>query len=188
MTNRDFGPFNGLIGTWTGDKGTDMAPEPDGLDNNPYYETITYSTVDDDIDNAETQELTAIHYRQVVRKKKDDTVFHDQTGYLIWEAEKNTVTHTLLIPRGVAVIATGKYNGETDDAGNVIIEVTADSETTPDSIAQSPFMKANATTKSFTHKLTLGDGKMSYWENTVVEIYGKVFDHTDENQLTLLAE
>ena len=37
----DYGPLTNLIGTWNGDKGMDIAPEPDGTEHNPYYETIT---------------------------------------------------------------------------------------------------------------------------------------------------
>jgi hypothetical protein len=48
----DYGPLTGLIGTWTGDKGTDIAPEPDGTENNPYYETITYTAIGD-VEDAE---------------------------------------------------------------------------------------------------------------------------------------
>ena len=32
----DYGPLALLIGTWEGDKGVDIAPEPDGTENNPY--------------------------------------------------------------------------------------------------------------------------------------------------------
>ena len=72
MSNFDYGPLAKLIGTWKGDKGLDIAPEPDGSDeNNPYYETITFEAVGD-IDNAETQNLTILHYTQVVQRKEND--------------------------------------------------------------------------------------------------------------------
>ena len=31
----DYGPLAGLIGTWKGDKGADIAPEPDGTEESP---------------------------------------------------------------------------------------------------------------------------------------------------------
>ena len=40
-----YGPLTGQIGTWNGDKGMDIAPEPDGTEHNPYYETITYTAI-----------------------------------------------------------------------------------------------------------------------------------------------
>ena len=41
----DYGPLQGLIGDWQGDKGLDVAPEPDGAENNPYYETVVFTAI-----------------------------------------------------------------------------------------------------------------------------------------------
>ena len=108
-TDIDYGPLSGLIGTWEGDKGMDIAPEPDGQENNPYFETIIFEPVEDDISNAETQTLVALHYRQIVTKKKTGKVFHDETGYWMWDAENQIVMHSLTIPRGVCVLAGGRF-------------------------------------------------------------------------------
>jgi len=86
LNELDYGPLTALLGIWTGDEGIDIAPEPDGEENNPYYETITYSAAGD-VTNAEQQVLTVIHYRQVVQRKSNGKIFHDQTGYWMWEAE-----------------------------------------------------------------------------------------------------
>jgi hypothetical protein len=45
-------------------------------------------------------------------------------------------------------------------------------------------MRDNARTVEFRHKIQLDGDKLSYAETTVLEIYGKKFDHTDENELT----
>ena len=42
ITNYD--PLAGLIGTWEGGKGLDVAAEPDRTENNPYYETMVSGT------------------------------------------------------------------------------------------------------------------------------------------------
>ena len=34
-----YGPLESLIGTWEGNKGMDISPEPEGTEENPYYET-----------------------------------------------------------------------------------------------------------------------------------------------------
>jgi len=76
MSNRidvDYGPLKELIGSWKGDKGLDVAPEPDGVENNPYYETITYSAAGD-VSNAESQVLAAVHYRQIVQRKSNNKI------------------------------------------------------------------------------------------------------------------
>lgn len=41
MNDIAYGPLKQLIGVWEGSEGIDIAPEPDGAENNPYYETIT---------------------------------------------------------------------------------------------------------------------------------------------------
>lgn len=183
-TDFDYGPLAGLIGVWTGDKGMDIAPEPDGVENNPYYETITYTAIGD-VRNAEEQVLTALHYLQVVQRKSNDKVFHHQTGYWMWDAANRTVMHSLQIPRAVSVLAGGNYDGATNDAGQAIIEVSASINDPSWKIIESPFMTQKASTRSFRQKIFVGDGKMSYSQTTLVDIYGKKeFVHTDENELT----
>ena len=37
-----YGPLAALAGIWRGDKGSDISPEPDGHEENPFYETISF--------------------------------------------------------------------------------------------------------------------------------------------------
>ncbi len=75
-TDVDYGPLTALIGSWRGDKGMDVAPEPDGEENNPYHETLSFEAVGD-VTNAESQRLAALRYHQVVRRNSNDKVFHN---------------------------------------------------------------------------------------------------------------
>ncbi|MDA0261509.1 MAG: heme-binding beta-barrel domain-containing protein, partial [Proteobacteria bacterium] len=177
-----FGPLKDLIGDWTGDQGTDLAPEPDGAETNPYFETISYSAVGT-ATNAETQTLSVVHYRQIVRRKSDGNVFHDETGYWMWDPATATVMHSLVIPRAVGLLAGGIYQGETDDEGRTVIEVEAGIDNANWGIIQSPFMQKNARTTGFKQRVTVGNGKLSYFETTILDIYGKTFEHTDQNDL-----
>jgi hypothetical protein len=181
-TNLDFGPLSGLIGVWKGDKGEDVAPEPDGVENNPYYETMTFTPVGD-VENAGSQLLMVVHYRQIVQRKSNDEVFHDETGYWMWDAEKESVMHSLTIPRAVCVLAGGIYIASDD--GRTVLEVSAGLDDKNWHIIQSPFMQNNAKTTSFNHKISVGNGKLFYSETTMVNIYGKTFAHTDTNELLL---
>ncbi len=61
----DYGPLAPLIGTWKGDKGMDVAPEPDGAEDSPYYETIIFEDIGV-VTNAERQDLAVLRYHQVV--------------------------------------------------------------------------------------------------------------------------
>ena len=178
----EYGPLTALLGTWKGDKGLDVAPEPDGPDENPYYETIEFAAVGG-IDNADRQDLAAIWYRQIVCKKKDDRIFHDETGYWMWDPSDNTVMHSLSIPRAVSLLAGGQYAGAPDANGNIVLDVTADEESDDWQIIQSPFMRDNARTIKFTHNIIVAKDALKYVEVTTLDIYGKVFLHSDQNEL-----
>jgi len=179
----DFGPLAGLIGTWKGDKGLDVAPEPDGSEESPYYETIVFEAVGD-AKNAESQVLLVVRYLQIVRRKSDDAVFHDQTGYWMWDAATGVVAQSLTIPRAVCVLAGGKHSGPVDPGKSVTLKVHAKLGDPDWGVVQSPFMRDNASTLEFTHELTVDGDRLSYFETTLLDIYGKTFEHTDTNELT----
>lgn len=185
MEKIDYGPLAGLIGSWRGDKGRDMAPESDGIEENLYYETLVFSAAGD-VDNAETQELVAVHYQQAVNRISDDKAIHNQTGYWIWDAEAKTIMHSFTIPRGVCVIAGGIHQGGVNEDGKITLTVAAAKDGTDWQIIQSPFMQGNARSIEFRQTLTLGEQDLSYSQSTIVDIYGKRFDHTDENRLRRL--
>lgn len=183
MSEIDYGPLAGLSGSWKGDKGRDLSPEPDGTEENAYTETILFTPAGD-VDNAETQELAAIHYHLAVHRIPDGKQIHNQTGYWIWDAEAQMVMHEFTIPRAVAVIAGGAWRGETDDDGNIVIEVAAESGSPEWPIIQSPFMQENALTTEFSQRLAIGSERLAYRQTTLVDIYGReAFEHTDENEL-----
>lgn len=183
-TQVDYGPLAGLIGVWEGDKGMDIAPEPDGIEENPYYETITYEACGE-LTNANKQIVAGIYYRQTVRRKSDNNIFHDQIGYWMWDAKEKTIMNGFVIPRAVSVLAGNIYEANPDEAGNIIIEVTAKLNDKNWGIIQSPFMQNNALTTAFEQKIIIGKNKLSYSETTMLDIYGKPFEHTDDNSLIL---
>lgn len=97
MADIDYGPLGGLMGRWKGDKGEDKPPEREGDEINHYTETIEFSAAGD-VDNAETQELAAIHYQLKVHRIRDGKAIHHQTGYWIWDAAASLVMHSFTIP------------------------------------------------------------------------------------------
>lgn len=179
-----YGPLAGLIGTWIGDKGVDVAPEPDGCEECLYHETITYTEVGN-VKNAGKQNLAVLHYHQLVKRKSNSEVFHHENGYWMWDADNNTIMHSLAIPRGVCLLAGGVYNTTNEKSDSIVLEVQASAENSDWGIVQSPFMADNAKTKSFVHKIELTGNKMTYEETTLLEIYGREFEHSDKNELVL---
>ena len=180
----DYGPLADLIGVWKGGDGTDVAPGPDVPEISPYYDTITFAPVGG-VTNAKMQKLVAVHYQQVVQRKTNGNVFHHETGYWMWEPATETIMHSLVIPRAVCVLAGGKYTGAKDAEARVVIEIAAACDDDQWKIIESPFMRDNASTKSFSQRIAVGNGRLSFSETTMVDIYGEMFEHTDENQLVL---
>ena len=178
----DYGPLVHLIGSWTGDIGLDVSPEPDGQEENPYYETLSYIAIGD-VTNAESQQLAVVRYQQIVIRKSDNEVFHDETGYWMWDAATATVMHSLAIPRAVCVLAGGLWTASENQEDGVSIAVNAKLGDPDWGIIQSPFMRDFAKTVAFRHEITVEKEKLTYFETTVLDIYGKTFEHTDRNEL-----
>lgn len=179
----DYGPLAVLIGVWAGDKGVDRAPEPDGEERNPYYETIRFEAAGD-VTNAEKQTLSIVRYHQVVSRKSNDEVFHDQVGYWLWDPADNTIVETFTIPRGVAVVAGGKLAPPQAPGQELVLDVSADASSPEFGIVQAPFMFKQAKTTAFSHTLTVQGDSMRYSETTMLDIYGKRdYEHTDVNTL-----
>ena len=177
----DYGPLKLLIGKWEGDKGMDIAPDPSGTEENPYSETIVFEGIGD-VNNAKKQNLTIVRYHQVVKRKSNDQVFHDQIGYWLWDKEGQTIMHSYTIPRGVCVIAGGFFEGDVD-AEEITLEVEA-KQGDDWGIIEQPFMQMNASTKEFKQKMVVTKDKLIFSESTLLSIYGTAFDHTDDNTLT----
>jgi len=180
-TDTDYGPLASLIGTWEGDKGMDISPEPDGIEENPYYEIITFEA-GGDTTNAESQVLALVRYHQLVRRKSNHQVFHDESGYWLWDAQQGLIMQSLVIPRAVCVIAGGKYEASSESDTVKLLVNAKDGD--PDwGVLQSPFMRDNARTMEFRHEITIKGNVLEYSETTVLDIYGQIFDHTDNNEL-----
>jgi len=170
-----FGPLQPLLGCWQGDLGEDRSPDPDGIEENPYFETLEFTPVGE-VTNAEQQTLAVLHYRQIVSRKSDGKVFHDQSGYWHWDAASERVYHTLAITRGVVLVAEGTTWLEGQERHFLL-------RTQDGSIGQSAFMQQQARTTGFSMQLHLSGDLLSYCETTTVVIYGRTVEHTDRNQL-----
>jgi hypothetical protein len=173
----DYGPLVGLIGTWKGNGGVDVAPGQAGSTVgaggpavSPYYETITYSPAGEAV-NASEQHLAALYYRQQVFAKSDNKQFHDQTGYLIYDKKGHKVYDTFCIPRGVCVVAEGRPG------------TTMTLKTKSKGVAQTQYLLKIDRTQAFRVTFTLSGNTLKYHQTTDLQVYGKHFSHTDSDTL-----
>jgi len=174
-------PLANLLGTWKGDKGIDLAPKPVEDENNPYYEVLTFELVDMEIENAQEQELTAVRYRQTVREIENDEVSHSETGFWIWDNNEDTIMCAFSIPRGASLLAGGAIKRNSSE--NMVLNVSSSLDDPNWGIVQSPFMESKAKILSFKRELNVSANELRYSQETSVDIYGKIFNHKDNNTL-----
>ena len=176
----DYGPLTQLLGKWIGQKGLDIAPNADAApDKNSYIDELTVTTAGP-AENAEEQQLVAVKYHHVVRKKENNHIFHDQTGHWIFEPSTGIIMHSLTIPRGVCLLAGGNVE---QNGYETIFEVEAKAGSDSFGIMQSPFMLEKAKTKRFQMRLSIKGNELNYRQITSLFIYGKDFEHVDESLL-----
>ncbi|MFT5575916.1 MAG: hypothetical protein ACI89D_001436 [Bermanella sp.] len=155
----------------------DISPKSDAVEENRYYETIIFEAAGD-VTHAETQKLAIVRYHQVVKRKRNDEVFHDQMGYWTWGAADNRVSFSLAIPRAVTVLA-----GGTHQVGSKELIVAAKAGGADWGISQSPFMLEKAKATAFEMQVSVDGDAMTYRQTTSLSIFGREFPHTDGNTL-----
>ncbi len=179
----NYGPLQPLIGCWEGKKGIDLAPKPSGEESTSYCETLIFEEAGK-VSNTGTQILAVLRYHQVVKKLGDDSVFHDETGYLMWAGEEKIIMHSLFAPRAVGILAGGTYTSDAKSQTSTELQVAAKTDDPDWSIVQSSFMRDNTKTIAFEQRINVDATSLRYKETSVLDIYGKIFNHTDENTLS----
>jgi hypothetical protein len=177
------GPLAPLAGVWEGQRGVDIAPKAAGPRTQGFHERIALQPVDPG--NNGPQVLYALRYHTIMTKPGETGTYHDQVGYWLWEPATETVMHSLTIPRGQTVLATGKAAA---DAKSFTLRATRGD--TAWGICSNPYLEENFRTDSFTITVTVhDDGTWSYEEDTVMQIKGQAepFHHRDSNRLTRVA-
>lgn len=183
-TLRNLGPLTGMAGIWEGTRGLDVKPKAEGPKKQAYVERIELQPIDPQTNGP--QLLYGLRYHTHVVKPGQVKTYHDQVGYWLWEPATGTVIHTLTIPRGQIVMASGQAAA---DARR--FEVRATAEDISFGIRSAPFLEQAFHTVEFRIAVSIdADGTWSYEEDTVLMIKGQAepFHHTDRNTLSKIAE
>ena len=176
---QNYGPLTPFIGTWKSvpSKGVDVAPGQTGSDVgkggkavSPFYETITF-TPNIPVTNNSVQNLIALFYHQAVYRTTNNHWFHDQIGYLTYDQTNNLVYDTFCIPRAVCVVAEGR-------PGKTLVLTTKSQ-----GVAQTQYMVHNDQTNFVKITLSVSGNKLKLKYVTHLFVYGKPFDHTDQDTL-----
>src|SRR6476469_742207 len=109
-TLRNLGPLRPLAGIWTGTRGLDVNPKPDGPERQAYVDRIELQPIDPQANGP--QLYYGLRYHQHVVKPGQVETYHDQVGYWLWEPATGTVIQTLAIPRAQVAMAMGKASAD----------------------------------------------------------------------------
>ena len=183
-TLANLGPLTEMAGIWTGARGLDVNPKPDGPEKQAFIEHVELQPIDAQTNGP--QLFYGLRYHTRIIKPDDVETFHDQVGYWLWEPSTGAVIQTLSIPRGQTAMAVGHAAA---DAKSFRLEAVRGSET--NGIVSNPFLEYAFRTMSYTITVTIhADGTWSYEQDTVLIVLGQAepFHHTDRNTLRKIGQ
>ena len=178
----NLGPLRRLAGVWEGRKGLDVNPKADGPERREYIERIEMTPIDPQANGP--QLVYGLRYHVRIIAVGEETTFHDQVGYWLWEPATGLVMQSLAIPRGQTALAGGK-------ATETGLKVSARRGETEYGISSTAFLEHAFRTESYTLEITFhDDGSWSYISDTMLAVLGQegLFQHRDHNTLTKVAE
>ena len=180
----NLGPLRRLAGIWEGTKGVDINPKADGPERREFIERIELQPIDPQANGP--QLFYGLRYHTRILATDEDTTFHDQVGYWLWEPATGLILQSLAIPRGQIAMASGHA---TTDATQLVL--TAERGQTEYGICSTAFLEYAFRTDSYRITVTFNpDGSWSYVLDTMLMVRGQAepFLHRDVNTLVKVAE
>lgn len=181
MGYEQWGPLGGLVGSWEGDQGLDVAfhNELGKVAETEYREKTSFNPFGP-VDNG-SQILFGLDYRTAAWRGDETNPFHTECGYWLWDERDGEVMRCFMVPRGSTIIAGGTA---TSDATSFVLE--ADLGSTTYGILSNKYLDQFARTTRYDATITVDGETFHYDETTTVE-HSKSSDlilHTDRNTLT----
>ena len=183
-TLANLGPLTAMAGIWTGSRGFDVNPKPDGPEKQAFIERIELQPIDAQTNGP--QLFYGLRYHTHIVKPNDVETFHDQVGYWLWEPATGNLIQTLSIPRGQTAMAVGRAAADAKT-----FRLLAVRGSTTNGIVSNPFLEYAFRTESYAITVSIHpDGTWSYEQDTVLIIPGQAepFHHTDRNTLRKIGE
>jgi hypothetical protein len=183
-TLANLGPLRRLAGTWEVRKGVDLNPKAQGPEQREYIERIEFQPIDPQANGP--QLFYGLRYHIHILATDEDSTFHDQVGYWLWEPATGLVLQTLTIPRGQVAIASGHASPDA-----VSLVVSAERGQTEYGICSTAFLEYAFRTGSYRLEVSFNaDGSWSYVSDTMLTVLGRSepFPHRDRNTTVRVAE
>lgn len=183
-TLANLGPLSRLAGVWEGRKGVDVNPKAEGPERREFLERIEMHPIDPQANGP--QLLYGLRYHVHIVASDEDSTFHDQIGYWLWEPATGLVMQTLAIPRAQVALASGA--AKPDGSGLV---VRAERGGPGYGICSTDFLEWAFRTDSYELDVRFeADGGWSYVSTTMLQVRGRdePFRHVDRNSLVKVGE
>ena len=186
MSNAEWGPLAGLIGTWEGNKGLDVSfhNEDGKVGETGYFERTTFKPFGPVANGL--QELYGLDYRTAAWRhgEENDNPFHTEVGYWLYDAANNQVMRCFMVPRGSVIIA-----GGTAAADATSFSMSANLGVLSYGILSNQYLDENAKTTKYDCTISIDGETFTYDETTVYEHYRskEPIMHTDRNTMSLVS-
>lgn len=183
-TLANLGPLRALAGVWEGLKGVDLNPKAEGPERRDFLERIEMQPIDPQANGP--QLFYGLRYHVHIVASDEETSFHDQVGYWLYEPATGLILQTLAIPRGQVALAAGR--AAEDGSG---LMVRAERGGPGYGICSTDFLEWAFRTDSYELDVRFeADGGWSYTSTTMLQVRGRTapFRHVDRNALTKVAE
>ena len=180
----ELGPLADLAGVWEGDEGLDVAYSNDRgvLAETSYRERVEFKPFGPVENGAQT--LYGLDYRMAAWRAGEDTPFHTEVGYWLWDAADGQVMRCFMVPRGSVVLA-----GGTSAADATAFELRADCGSEVYGILSNPYLARGARSASYQATIAVDGDVFSYEQDTTIEHarWHEPVHHTDRNRLQRVA-
>ena len=180
----NLGPLTRLAGIWQGAKGVDLNPKAGGPERRDFLERIEMQPIDPQPNGP--QLFYGLRYHVHIVSTDEDTSFHDQVGYWLYEPATGLVVQTVALPRAQTALAGGRAS-----ADGSRITVRAERGTPGYGISSTDFLEWAFRTDSYELEVSfLPDGGWSYVSTTLLQVRGRAapFRHVDRNTLAKVGE
>ncbi|HWA75204.1 MAG TPA: heme-binding beta-barrel domain-containing protein [Polyangiaceae bacterium] len=174
-----WGPLAALIGEWEGNEGLDVSfhNAKGAVGQTRYRERVTLEPFGPVANGSQC--LYGLDYRMAAWRENEDSPFHTEIGYWLWDVDGGHVLRCFMVPRGTALIAGG--TAAPNDT-TFTLDAKVGSETY--GILSNLYLAQKARTTKYTCTVSVSPGVFSYDScTTYVHGTGGEISHTDRNTL-----
>lgn len=176
------GPLTPLVGEWEGNVGLDVSYryQDDAITKTSYFERAWFHPIPTQTNGQ--QKLEGLKFGFTAWRHGEEAMdpFHDEVGYLLWDAVREQVMRVVVFGRGISMIAGGSARPRASS-----FKLVATAGDPHYGILQNSYLSEHAELKSFTNTFSFNkDGSFTYNQTLVLKMAalgGKEMDHTDTN-------